>query len=197
MGALLTWKEGSYSSHVGEAAGGLRLFGITWKSRREDPDWLMRTELPGYAGHEWRDNDRARLQGIAEDVLAAWIAQVTGPAAEPVDEAALSLAGVRRGDTVWVYSHSSKAVDYQQVVTAAGPKWVTVASGRFDREFGGLDSGVGGWRIETPAAHADRLEREGHEAVLAEWGWHPRLRGQEMTTAQLRQAAAMLRGFAS
>jgi hypothetical protein len=81
MSGLLTWAQGQYSTHTG-TAGGIRLFSINWKTRREDPNWLMRCDLPGYAGQEWKDDDMDALQASAEEVAAEWIAAVTGLARE-------------------------------------------------------------------------------------------------------------------
>lgn len=71
----LTWKPGPYSTCTG-LADGLRLFGITWKSQREQPNWLMRSELPGLAGREWKDDDREKLQAEAERLLDEWLAKI-------------------------------------------------------------------------------------------------------------------------
>jgi hypothetical protein len=75
--ARLTWQAGQYTTHHG-TAGGLRLFSITWKSRREEPNWLMRTDLPGHAGREWKNDDMAALQAQAERILADWLTRVGG-----------------------------------------------------------------------------------------------------------------------
>lgn len=77
MTSLLTWKPGQYNTHTGSAAD-LRLFSVTWKSRREDPNWLMRSDLPGFEGREWKNDDLAELQGLASAVLAAWLSKITG-----------------------------------------------------------------------------------------------------------------------
>lgn len=76
----LTWKEGQYTSHRGSAGQGrgVELFTVTWKSRREDPDWLMRCYLPGLTSKEWKDNDLKVLQVRAEAVLSAWLESVNG-----------------------------------------------------------------------------------------------------------------------
>jgi hypothetical protein len=78
----LTWADGKFSTKDGYA-GGVRLFAITWKTHREDPSWLMRSDLPGLTGREWKDNDIAVLQDEAEELLALWLAKVNGlPAQE-------------------------------------------------------------------------------------------------------------------
>jgi hypothetical protein len=73
----LTWEDGQYNTKNG-SAGGLRLFAVTWKSRREDPNWLMRCELIGFTGREWKDDDITVLQAKAEQLLATWLAKVNG-----------------------------------------------------------------------------------------------------------------------
>jgi hypothetical protein len=197
MTNLLTWEAGNYNSYVG-LAGGVRLFSITWKTRREAPDWKLRADLTGIAGREWEHDDREFLQARAEEALAAWLARVTGPPAAAEEEKDLEgLSGVRRGDTVWVFSSDRRARNYQQEVTAAGPKWITVGGSRYDREFGTIADGAGGWRIETEAGHVARLEREALTAVLHDWDWHPSLGRRAMTLAQLREAAAMLKRWAA
>jgi hypothetical protein len=77
----IKWQDAPYNTKyglVGGQAGGLQLFAITWKSRREDPDWLMRCELPGYVGREWKDGDIEALKDAAESTLALWLAKVGG-----------------------------------------------------------------------------------------------------------------------
>jgi hypothetical protein len=91
MTSLLTWAAGPYSTHVGTAAG-IRLFGITWKSQRENPNWLMRSELPGLAGREWKDDDLQVLQAVADEVLAGWLGQIAGLQAPADEEAACDVA---------------------------------------------------------------------------------------------------------
>lgn len=73
----LTWADGQYATQNGYAAN-LRLFAVTWKSRREDPNWLMRSDLPGFAGREWKGDDIDVLKAKAEELLAAWLATVNG-----------------------------------------------------------------------------------------------------------------------
>lgn len=82
----LTWEDGAYNSCTG-LAGGFRLFSITWKSRRADPNWLMRCDLPGLAGREWKNDEQDVLKAEAEDLLAAWLRRVD-PAAVRRGEAA-------------------------------------------------------------------------------------------------------------
>lgn len=73
----LTWEDGQYTTKNGKA-GDLRLFAITWKSRREEPNWLMRCDLPGYTGREWKHDDETVLQAKAETLLDTWLARVNG-----------------------------------------------------------------------------------------------------------------------
>lgn len=71
---LLTWLAGQYGTFTGQA-GETRLFRVSWKSRREDPNYLMRTDLPGVY-REWANDDLGVLKATAEQVLAAWLAKV-------------------------------------------------------------------------------------------------------------------------
>ena len=77
MTGLLTWKDGSYSSHYATADDGTELFVISWKSHRGDPNYVMRSRLPGLPG-EWKHDDLAELQHLADDLLAAWLGRITG-----------------------------------------------------------------------------------------------------------------------
>lgn len=74
-GERLTWEDGAHTSCNG-FAGGFRLFSITWKSRRQEPNWLMRCDLPGLAGKEWKNDDLDALKAEAADLLAAWLRRV-------------------------------------------------------------------------------------------------------------------------
>lgn len=78
--ALLSWEDGQYNTSDGKAGPGkgVRLFTISWHSRRDDPDWLMRCDLPGFAGKEWKDDDRDALQARAETVLSTWLDLIGG-----------------------------------------------------------------------------------------------------------------------
>ena len=73
----LTWNEGRHIS-VSGVAGDIPLFSINWKTQRDHPDWQMRTELPGFAGKVWEDDDRDALKAQAEQVLGEWLARVNG-----------------------------------------------------------------------------------------------------------------------
>ncbi len=71
----LTWEDGRYSTLDGKAGPGkgVRLFTISWHSRRADPNWLMHCDLPGFADKEWKNDDKEALQATAEAVLATWL----------------------------------------------------------------------------------------------------------------------------
>lgn len=85
--SLLTWKSGPYSTHSATAADGTELFIVSWKSQREQPNWLMRSRLPGLGG-EWKHDDLAVLQRRADALLATWLAKVIGlPTADDEFEA--------------------------------------------------------------------------------------------------------------
>lgn len=73
---LLTWRSASYGGHVG-SAGGIDLFAVYWRTRSTDPVYSMRSHLPG-ASRTWKNDSLDVLKGIAEKMLAAWIARVTG-----------------------------------------------------------------------------------------------------------------------
>lgn len=79
--ALIAWAQGKYNGYEG-SAGDIRLFSITWKTQRGDPDWLMRTDLPGMQHKSWKSDDADGLKADAEKVLAAWMARVSGNAKE-------------------------------------------------------------------------------------------------------------------
>jgi hypothetical protein len=81
----LTWQDAQHTTKHGRA-GSLRLFTITWKSRREEPNWLMRCDLPGHAGHEWKDDNMVVLQVQAERILDKWLVQVGQPAPAKPEE---------------------------------------------------------------------------------------------------------------
>jgi hypothetical protein len=73
----IEWQDAPYNTKYG-AVGGLQLFAITYKSRSADPNWLMRCELPGMAGQEWKDDDERVLRELAVQVLDAWLQRVFG-----------------------------------------------------------------------------------------------------------------------
>lgn len=73
----IEWKNAPYNTKYG-SVGGLQLFAITWHSRSEDPNWLMRCELPGHAGQQWKDDDNEVLQALAAELLADWLRRVFG-----------------------------------------------------------------------------------------------------------------------
>jgi hypothetical protein len=79
----ITWTADAYSTHHGQV-GGVRLFAVSWKSRRGDPNYLMRSDLPG-VHQEWKNDDLDVLKAEAEDILAEWLAKVAGdePAIQP------------------------------------------------------------------------------------------------------------------
>jgi hypothetical protein len=66
-------------SHDGEV-GGIRLFAYTWDGSKSHPGepWAMTCALPGYEGKRWRAGSENGLRELAEKVLAAWLARVTG-----------------------------------------------------------------------------------------------------------------------
>jgi hypothetical protein len=104
-----------------------------------------------------------------------------------------SLAGVKRGDTV--YYTGMYGPPRQCEVTAAGVKWITVNSERFSRLSGFHVSGSNQIRIETVAGHEERIEREALTARLRPWGWHPAQGKSPMTTDQLRRAVDLVEQF--
>jgi hypothetical protein len=74
MTSRLTWTASKYSIHYGQA-GGVRLFVVSWKSRQADPNYLMRSDLPGVS-QEWKHDDLDVLKDEAEQALAAWLRKV-------------------------------------------------------------------------------------------------------------------------
>jgi hypothetical protein len=91
----LTWTEGQYSTHYGQA-GTIHLFTYTWDGSKAYPGepWHMRTELPGHSGRGWRSGSEIDLQEKAERVLAAWLAKV---APEPDRDAEFEAFNEREG----------------------------------------------------------------------------------------------------
>ena len=43
----LEWQRTPYSSENGNA-GGIPLFGISWRTQRDRPDWSMHTQFPAW-----------------------------------------------------------------------------------------------------------------------------------------------------
>lgn len=77
----LTWTDREYTTDGAAGPGkGTRLFSITWRNRREDPNWLMRCDLPGFTGKEWKDDDKDALQARAETLLGTWLDLIGGKA---------------------------------------------------------------------------------------------------------------------
>jgi hypothetical protein len=75
----LTWQDEHYSLDGRAGPGrGVRLFSITWHNTKADPDWLMRSDLPGFAAKTWKDDDQDALQARAEVALAQWLAMING-----------------------------------------------------------------------------------------------------------------------
>lgn len=73
----IKWTQGAYASKRGNC-GGVELFGIHYRTRREQPAYSLSTELP-----EARlDPERAKndspdvLKEYAEQVLDAWLTQI-------------------------------------------------------------------------------------------------------------------------
>jgi hypothetical protein len=75
---LVTWEPSKYAGHRG-FAGGIELFTVAWHTRREEPTYSMRTDLPGQGGED-KSDDLEELKAIAERRLAAWLTRVTGSA---------------------------------------------------------------------------------------------------------------------
>lgn len=73
----IDWTEGHHTSRNGRV-GPLYLFVISWRSARDDPNWVMRCALPGLEGKRWKDDDENVLRGQAVKVLQDWLQQVFG-----------------------------------------------------------------------------------------------------------------------
>lgn len=73
--ARITWKTGKYDGANG-TVGKLSLFSISWKTRREDPKYTLRTTLQGFAGQQWQDDDPKVLEARAERVLVAFVTEL-------------------------------------------------------------------------------------------------------------------------
>lgn len=73
----IVWSEGHHTTCNGRV-GPLYLFTISWKSTREDPNWVMSCALPGLEGERWKDDDENVLRERAAGVLAHWLRRVFG-----------------------------------------------------------------------------------------------------------------------
>ena len=78
---LITWERSRYAGYRG-TAGGIELFSINWHTRREEPKYFLNSVLPGVGvpWPDWKDDDEEKLMAVAEKVLAAWLARVSGNA---------------------------------------------------------------------------------------------------------------------
>jgi hypothetical protein len=83
----IEWRRGEYSTYHGYV-GPLHAFSYSWKSRREDPNWVMQCTLPGLESRRWADDDPEVLQKQAAEVLATWLRQVFGIRPPEDEEAA-------------------------------------------------------------------------------------------------------------
>jgi hypothetical protein len=72
---MITWEQQSYAEHGN--AGGVHLFTISWKIVRSEPDWVLKTTLPGYTKKSWKSNDKDKLKSTAEQMLSYWISKVS------------------------------------------------------------------------------------------------------------------------
>jgi hypothetical protein len=86
--ARITWKDGEYASATGHV-GRLRLFTISYKTRRADPDFTLSTDLMGFTTQEWKNDDENVLKERAERVLEAFVKELGAvfPASLPGEEA--------------------------------------------------------------------------------------------------------------
>jgi hypothetical protein len=73
--ARITWKDGGYSSEDG-FVGKLRLFTISYRTRREDPAHGLRSDLQGFTSQTWKHDDRDVLKARAERVLEAYVREL-------------------------------------------------------------------------------------------------------------------------
>jgi len=75
MRTLVEWSPGEHNSYYGVAGSKVLLFTINWKLVSKDPDWVLRTTLPGLSG-PWKSDDRAYLERVADKVLESWLAKI-------------------------------------------------------------------------------------------------------------------------
>ena len=73
---LVTWEAGRFAGHTG-TAGGVKVLTISWHTRNEDPDYLLRGELPGLYV-EVKGDDLDDLKARGEQEFASWLARVQG-----------------------------------------------------------------------------------------------------------------------
>lgn len=70
----ITWTDDRHGA-VG-AVGKLHLFTISYKSRRDDPSWIMQCKLLGFDFEYHKSNDMDELKATAEEILTAFVAEL-------------------------------------------------------------------------------------------------------------------------
>ncbi len=74
--ARIVCTDAQYGGVDGSAGKLRRLFTITWKTQRSDPDYMMRTTLQGFTAQVWKNDDPEALKLIAERVLEKFVEEL-------------------------------------------------------------------------------------------------------------------------
>ena len=82
----IRWVAGRYSGWSGmPGTSKIAMFTITWHTRRGDPAWLLRGELPGMTHLTAMNDDEKVLQAEAERWLDTFIKRISAAQAESED----------------------------------------------------------------------------------------------------------------
>ncbi|HEU4752143.1 MAG TPA: hypothetical protein VFU47_03465 [Armatimonadota bacterium] len=74
--ARIVWTDTHYSGMDGSVNNLRRLFTITWKTRASDPDYVLRSTLPGFTSQVWKDDSPDALKLLAERVLERFVKEL-------------------------------------------------------------------------------------------------------------------------
>ncbi len=70
------WIKNKYGDYIGGVNRQGGLFSITWHTKRDDPNWLLRTTLPSMGHLRAKDDDENMLKLEAEAWLADFVASL-------------------------------------------------------------------------------------------------------------------------
>ncbi|WP_101790999.1 hypothetical protein [Nonomuraea indica] len=73
--ARITWKETKYAGEDGYV-GRLRLFSISFGSRRDEPTYRLSSDLQGFSPKAWKDDAADVLKARAERILEAYVREL-------------------------------------------------------------------------------------------------------------------------
>jgi hypothetical protein len=71
----ITWNDNKYAGEDGYV-GRLRLFSISYRTRRDEPTYTLRCDLQGFTAKEWKDDDTDVLKTRAERILRAFVREL-------------------------------------------------------------------------------------------------------------------------